>query len=80
MATAIVPKSAARKNDNISVGYGEVPAMECEETGKIGWGLPGGSVTFCRDTAKSWAKKLDKEIRKHMKHPRELLSKLPYIV
>ena len=72
MATAVIPKSEARRNDNISVGYGEVPAVMVEE--QLGWGMPGGNVTFCRDRATSFAKDLDAEIRRTLKHPKQLLT------
>lgn len=61
MSTAIVAKSEMRKNNNISVGYGEVQAIEIE--GVLAWGYPGGTFTFSEEIAIKWATKLDKEIR-----------------
>ena len=72
MATAIVPKSEIRKNDNISIEYGEVPAVEVD--GKLGWGLPGGGVTYDETEARLWAGRLNREIRRIMKDPKQLLT------
>jgi len=73
MSTAIIAKSEMRRNDNITVGYGEVPAVEVE--GVTGWGFPGGIVTFSEEVAISWAIKLDKEIRSTPNfHPDKLLN------
>lgn len=72
MATAIIPKSVFRKNDNIIHGYGEVPAVYID--GVLGWGLPGGQVTFKEKEAKDFAHQLDKEIRSRLKDPKQLLA------
>ena len=72
MATAIVPKSEIRRNENITVGYGEVPFVIVE--GKTGWGLPGGGFTTNRFEARRFAEKLDTEIRKRMTDVNELLT------
>jgi hypothetical protein len=74
MATAVIPKSEIRRNDNISVGYGEVPAFDCEETGRLGWGLPGGKVTFNESEARWWAGELNREIRRTLRDPSQLLT------
>lgn len=76
MATAIIPKSKFRENANISVGYGEVPAVTLQsDFGEVhGWGLPGGEITFSEEVALAYATKLDQEIRSIMKSPKELLS------
>ena len=74
MATSIVPKSEMRRNDSVSAGYGEVPGYFDEETGEVYYGLPGGLRTTCREIALDWARKLDREIRKRMADPRQLLS------
>ena len=72
MSTAIIAKSEMRKNDNITVGYGEVPAVEIE--GVLGWGLPGGLVTFSEEAAIGWAIRIDKEITSTPNfHPDQLL-------
>lgn len=71
MATATVAKSVMRKNDNISVGYGEVPAIEIH--GITAWGLPGGTVTYSEEIALGWAIKLDAEIRLRIKDVAELM-------
>lgn len=72
MAAPIVPKSEARITNNISVGYGEVPAVEID--GKTGWGLPGQAITYCRNEAKELAIKLDQTIRAAMQtSPRKSL-------
>tara|TARA_R110002096_G_scaffold432919_1_gene650567 strand:- start:611 stop:850 length:240 start_codon:yes stop_codon:yes gene_type:complete len=75
MATAIIPKSKFRENANISVGYGEVPAVILQsDFGEVqGWGLPGGEITFSEEEALVYATKLDQEIRSHLKSPNELL-------
>lgn len=76
MATAIIPKSKFRENANVSVGYGEVPAVIIEsEHGAIqGWGLAGGEVTFSEQEAIAYATKLDRKIRAIMKDPHQLIS------
>lgn len=73
MAVPIKPKSEMRKNDNISYGLGEVPAVEIE--GVLGWGLPGGQVTFSEQRALEYAKQLDVEIRIRAKDLKQLLFK-----
>lgn len=80
MATSVIPKSEIRVNNNIAVGFGEVPAVECSESGRMGWGLPGGKWTSCKETAHRWAEKLDREISRAMKSPAELLKTVRYIV
>ena len=76
MATAIIPKSEIRRNDNIQVGYGEVPAVEIN--GVIGWGLPGGHVTFSEREARTFAAQLDEIIRNKANfNPKQLLKTLP---
>jgi len=73
MSTAIIAKSEMRKNDNIIIGYGELPAIEIG--GVQGWGVPGGLVTFSEEIAISWAIKLDKQIRALPDfHPDKLLK------
>jgi|TARA_B110000037_G_scaffold84841_1_gene100680 hypothetical protein len=73
MSTAIIAKSEMRKNDNIIIGYGELPAIEIG--GVQGWGVPGGLVTFSEEIAISWAIKLDKQIRELPDfHPDKLLK------
>jgi hypothetical protein len=74
MATSVIPKSEIRRNDNIQVGYGEVPAVEVE--GILGWGLPGGLVTFSEAEARQFAAQLDTEIRQRLRNPRQLLTTL----
>jgi hypothetical protein len=76
LATAIVPKSKFRENANVSVGYGEVPAIIIESVhGSVqGWGLAGGSVTFSEQEAIAYATKLDRQIRAIMKNPYQLIS------
>lgn len=71
MATSITPKSELRRNDNVIVGYGEVPGIEIE--GKPAWGFPGRKVTFCIDEAKAMARQLDELIRPALQRkPRSL--------
>lgn len=65
MATSVVPKSELRKNDNISVGYGEVPAVE-QPGGETCWGLPNGEIECDPDKAEAYARKLDETIRANM--------------
>jgi hypothetical protein len=72
LATSIIPKSVFRRNDNITVGYGTVPAIEIE--GVIGWGLPGGHVVFTEREATAFATQLDKDIQARLRHPGELLT------
>lgn len=74
MATSVIPKSEIRRNDNIQVGYGEVPSVEVE--GVPGWGLPGGLVTFSEAKAREFAAQLDSEIRLRLRNPRQLLTNL----
>ena len=73
MATAILPKSEIRRNNNITSGYGEVPSVVNAE-GVAGWGLPAGGFTTCRFEARRYAERLDKEIRKRMTNINELLT------
>jgi hypothetical protein len=72
MAVSTIAKSVMRNNDNIIVGYGEVPAVRVN--GVTGWGLPGGIVTFREREAREYAAKLDAEIRRTMKSPAQLIS------
>jgi hypothetical protein len=72
MATAIIPKSEFRKNDNIEIGYGEVPAIDVD--GVAGWGLPGGIVTFSEREAREYAAKLHDEIILRMSNLNQLIS------
>lgn len=72
MATAIIPKSEIRRNENIREGYGEVPAIWRD--GVKGWGLPGGLFTSSELIAHQYAKQLDKDIRRNMTHINQLLS------
>lgn len=74
MSTAIIPKSEFRKNMNISIGYGEIPAVQIPGTDIYGWGLPGGLVTFSEEEALAYATKLDKEIRSRLKNPKKLIT------
>ena len=71
MAVAVTPKSEFRRNHNIIEGYGEVPAVEVD--GVIGWGLPGGVITFSESEAREYAKRLDKALRHRVKHPNQLV-------
>jgi len=63
MATSITPKSVFRQNDNISVGYGEVPACYITNTKTEqrvqGWVHPDGTITFRESVAIAWATQLD---------------------
>ena len=72
MATAIIPKSEIRRNENIREGYGEVPAIWRD--GVKGWGLPRGLFTSSELVAHQYAKQLDKDIRRNMTHINQLLS------
>ena len=72
MATAIIPKSEIRRNENIREGYGEVPSIWRD--GVKGWGLPGGIFTSSELVARKCAKQLDKNIRRNMTHINQLLS------
>lgn len=74
MATSIIPKSVFRLNQNISVGYGEVPATVCPDSGIEGWGLPGGGITFSEAVALEWAIKIDREIRSTITNIKQLAS------
>jgi len=73
MATATVAKSVMRNNDNISVGYGEVPAIKIH--GITAWGLPGGDITYSEEIALGWAIKLDSKIRAQIKDVTELTTR-----
>jgi hypothetical protein len=72
MATAITPKSVFRQNDNITVGYGDVPAIYID--GVLAWGLPGGQITFREKEAIAYATKLDQTIRANLKDVNQLAS------
>jgi ADP-ribose pyrophosphatase YjhB (NUDIX family) len=72
VATAIIPKSEIRRNENIREGYGEVPSISRD--GVKGWGLPGGLFTSSELVARKCAKQLDKNIRRNMTHINQLLS------
>lgn len=74
MATATIAKSEFRKNLNITIGYGEVPGMECEETGQVRWGLPGGAFTTCKEEAIRFAHSLDETIRANLKSVNQLFD------
>jgi hypothetical protein len=74
MATATIPKSVFRKNNNIEFGYGEVPAIEIN--GITGWGLMGGIITFSEKEARAHACRLDTEIRKRLRNRKQLLTLL----
>ena len=70
LATSIIPKSEFRRNENISVGYGEVPAISVN--GVTAWGLPGGEITFSEETALEWAIKLNKAIQANIRSVEDL--------
>lgn len=72
MAASVIPKSEFRRNDNIIEGYGEVPAVDVN--GVTGWGLPGGLVTFSEAEAREYARRLDRELRRRVKNPKQLLT------
>ena len=72
MATAVIPKSVMRINHNISVGYGEVPALRVN--GLTAWGLPGGDITFSEEIALAWAEKIDKSIRANIRDVNQLMK------
>ena len=74
MATSVIPKSEIRRNDNIIDGYGEVPAFICEETGRQGWGLPGGHVTYDEAEARQFAGRLKAHLKRTVRNPKQLLS------
>lgn len=71
MAVPIVPKSECRRSYNIIFGYGEVPAVDV--CGVMGWGLPGGEITFREAEARKMARKLDRKIRENMTDLNQLL-------
>ena len=73
MATSVVPKSELRENNNISVGYGEVPAV-MRANGQTCWGLPNGEVTCDPQRAKEFASKLDQTIRANMNDISQLMN------
>lgn len=72
MAIPIIPKSEARINNNISVGFGEVPATFAP-CGRIAWGLPNGELVYTKEEAEDYAKELDRVIRANMRSPKQLL-------
>lgn len=61
MAIPIVPKSEIRYNDNVSVGYGELPSIGDSE--RRGWVLPCGSIVYNESEARKFAAKIDQMIR-----------------
>ena len=71
MAAPIIPKSEIRMNLNLSVGFGELPAVTVG--GQSGWGLPDGAVVFCRETALKYAERLDRLIRANLTDAKRLL-------
>lgn len=74
MAVPTLPKSEARMAHihNVSVGYGEIPAMEVGD--KIGWCLPGEIMTLNRKVAEKFAARIDAVIREGMQSsPRKSL-------
>lgn len=71
MAIPTIPKSEVRMNFNISVGYGELPAVRVN--GRRGWGLACGEVVYCEQEAREIAAAIDKEIRANMRDPKRLL-------
>lgn len=75
MATSVIPKSVFRINNDITVGYGTVPAVEIK--GVLGWGLPGGQVVFTEKEATAFASQLNQEIKARLRDPRQLLTALP---
>lgn len=72
MAIPIIPKSEARINNNVIVGYGEVPSV-ISQCGRTGWGLPNGKVVYSQQEAQAFARKLDQVIRANMRDPKQLL-------
>lgn len=71
MPTPIIPKSEARINHNVVVGYAEIPAVDVH--GVVGWALIDGTITFSEELAIKAAIKLDKVIRKNMTEISQLL-------
>ena len=74
MSAAIIPKSELRISHNIIVGYGEVPAIYVH--GVLGWGLPGGLITFSEEEAIGKASELDRAIRARMTDINYIASQL----
>jgi hypothetical protein len=74
MATSTVPKSSFRRDDNMVVGMGEVPAIYVSG-GRIAWGLPGGEITYCPEEATAMAEAIDNELIRKGTTPAQLLRK-----
>lgn len=73
MAIPIVPKSEIRYNDNISVGYGEIPSTG--DPKRRGWVLPCGTIVYNETEARKYAAKIDQLIRSSPKFdPKKLIQ------
>jgi hypothetical protein len=64
MATRIIPKSEARENINLQIGYGELPGIL--KGGTIFYALPSGQMTDDKTYATSVAKRIDTLVRRNM--------------
>lgn len=64
MAPTPINQEELYPTNDIIQGFGEVPGVYTEKG--VGWVLPGRSTTYCRDTALSYAKRLDRLIRANM--------------
>ena len=72
MATAVIPKSVFRRNDNIQIGYGEVPAIVVD--GVTAWVHPNGTVTFRESQARKWATEINNWMSNNVKDLKQLLT------
>lgn len=57
--------------DNIIFGMGEVPAMRTDAG--LCWVLPGNGITYTKEVAIEYAKKLDKVIRANLSKYKRVL-------
>jgi|AntRauTorcE11897_2_1112592.scaffolds.fasta_scaffold69460_2 hypothetical protein len=61
MSSTLINQEELYQTNDVIHGFGEVPGVHTENG--IGWVLPGRSVTYCRDTALAYAKRLDRLIQ-----------------
>lgn len=76
MGVSITPKSVWRENDNVIVGFGEIPtAIYINEQGRKtnGWALPDGTFTDKRSVAVQSATRLNQIISFNNTSPDSLI-------
>lgn len=65
-------KAIQFETSDVVVGFGEVQS-KVQPCGRISWILPGRSITFCKEEAQYYAKRLDEIVRFNVKRTKTRL-------